>query len=206
MIWGSIVRGLAEGVLRTLKLPARSPPSTANKLLTPADKYCYGACRRSVAFFNKIAVDTCYRRMESPSLPLSFPLSLSPSLAHASAVWLMAGDRSKSAWETEYFSGKIIPLDLVCNTKAVLCFTLTLHWGRGACCSRGLGFLVAWIKNTSESMCPICSYHTHIRTHASPPSPPKPHDCPLYMHALNFALTFDFQLTVTNFKITFYLI
>lgn len=58
--------GGAEGILLTLKQPERSPPSTANKLLTPADKYCYGACRRSVAFFNKIAVDTCYRRMESP--------------------------------------------------------------------------------------------------------------------------------------------
>lgn len=72
--------GGAEGILLTLKPPERSPPSTANKLLTPADKYCYGACRRSVAFFNKIAVDTCYRRMESPSL--LFP-SLSPSIAHA---------------------------------------------------------------------------------------------------------------------------
>lgn len=39
----------------------------------------------------------------------------------------MAGDQSKSAGETEYFSDKIIPLDLQRNTKAVLCFTHTLH-------------------------------------------------------------------------------
>ncbi len=71
--------GGAEGVLRTLKLPERSPPSTANKLLTPADKYCYGACRRSVAFFNKIAVDTCYRRMEAPSLLFSLSIPFSRS-------------------------------------------------------------------------------------------------------------------------------
>lgn len=69
--WGSVVGGLWKvGVGQrgssSVKQPERSPPSTANKLLTPADKYCYGACRRSVAFFNKIAVDTCYRRMESP--------------------------------------------------------------------------------------------------------------------------------------------
>lgn len=69
--------GGAEGILLTLKQAERSPPSTANKLLTPADKCCYGACRRSVAFFNKIAVDTCYRRMKSP-FSLDPLLSLTP--------------------------------------------------------------------------------------------------------------------------------
>lgn len=78
----------------------------------------------------------------------------------------MVGDQSKSAWETEYFSGKIIPLDLLCNTKAVLCFTLTLHWGRGACCARGPGFLGAWIKNTSES----AYTHNRARAHSNPPT------------------------------------
>lgn len=75
--------GGAEGILLTLKSPERSPPSTANKLLTPADKYCYGARCRSVAFFNKIAVDTCYGGDGVSIAP--FP-SLSPSLTHASAV------------------------------------------------------------------------------------------------------------------------
>ena len=39
----------------------------------------------------------------------------------------MAGDQSKSVGEAEYFSDKIIPLDLQHDTKAVLCFTHTLH-------------------------------------------------------------------------------
>lgn len=137
-------------------------------------------------------------------------LSLSPSLTHASAVWLMAGDQSKSAWETEYFSGKIIPLDLLCNTKAVLCFTLTLHWGRGACCASGSSFLCAWIKNMSEyafGLLPppthtqICA-HTHFISN-SPTSTPSTYH---YMHALNFALTSDWQWTVRNFKLIFSLI
>lgn len=93
-------------------------------------------------------------------------LSLSPSLTHASAVWLMAGDQSKSAWETEYFSGKIILLDLLCNTKAVLCFTLTLHWGRGACCASGSSFLCAWIKNMSEYAFSLLPPHTHTHRYA----------------------------------------
>lgn len=157
--------------------------------------------------------------MESPLLPLFFSLCLSCSLAHASVAWLMAGDQSKSAWETEYFSGKIIPLDLVCKTKAVLCFTLTLHWRWDACCASGSGFLGTWIKNMIKSMWSTRSCHTFKPTHTHTYTPKhtrsrfycaRMHTQTLstyhYMHALNFGLTLDFQLTVLNFELMFCLI
>lgn len=48
-------------------------------------------------------------------------------------------------------------------------------------------------------MCSAHTHHTHKDTHTRIPF--KAH-----MYALNFALTFDFQLTLPNFEITFYLI
>ena len=149
--------------------------------------------------------------MEAPSLPLS------PSLTHASAVWLMAGDPSKSAWETEYFSGKIIPLDLLCNTKAVLCttqvlcFTFTLPL-RTRCLSwwaAGSGFLGAWIKNTSESTCRVHSLsHTHTHTHAQTHTHTLTHllsnltsvpSTYRYMHPLNSRSDFWFSINSAQF-------
>ena len=107
----------------------------------------------------------------------------------------MVGDQSKSAWETEYFSGKIIPLDLLCNTKAVLCFTLTLHWGRGACCARGPGFLGAWIKNTSES----AYTHNRARAHSNPPTQLLPPLCLPLRTCSELCSDFWFSITSTQF-------
>lgn len=95
---------------------------------------------------------------------VSFPLRHPLSLAHASAVWLMAGDQSESAWETEYFSHKIIPFDLVCWTKAALCFALTLHWGRRRSLHSGLLFFLFGRMNKKYCRNPRCTTHDSFYT------------------------------------------